>query len=494
LVISLLSSDRFSLLRFLSRGASRIAGIVFALVALTMSCAASCADDWLVSSFVPTHSRFEAFAIAHGHHVAMDSARESTRVLFITRRNLPPRCSRIAQVRPNEEKTVPHTVFSSFVQGDPASGPKRFAATTYYDANSRAAQIGTGGGVVFRNDYGLWNGALFKVSDPSGAPSYWQANARHKDGQIKSMNLGGTIGTNASAFQTIKTLDGLGRIDTIKTGNAASGTGATTVQNANYDIDSFGNLVSRSDAPTGGSGGAVISITPSESYQYDALNRVTGKNNVANSVATYDALGNIQTKNQSAAGTFVYETVGGAANYRLKTFAGRTYVYDLDGNVTSDGLRTIAYTPWQLPWRVTRGANSLAWDYDHSHSRTIEKSTTHGTTFFAGGGFERVVPLDSTTANPKTIERTYIPSPEGIVGVITNTFTGNATGAETQTNKTEYWHKDHIGSLVATTDQTGAITQRFRFEIKGVRLDLIYVISRISYYTYRPIQLGNHAV
>ncbi|TAG46818.1 MAG: hypothetical protein EAZ30_11500 [Betaproteobacteria bacterium] len=357
---------------------------------------------------------------------------------------------------------------STTVQGDPSTGPKRFATTTFYDTNARPERMGTAGGVIFRNNFAVWNGSLFNVTDPGGLNSYWQSNSRYQDGQIKSMNVGGSIGANASAFQTIKTLDGLGRIDTIKTGNATSGTASTNIQNANYDIDSFGNLVARSDAPTGGSGGAILTITASETYQYDALNRVTGKNGTANSVATYDSLGNIQTKNQSAAGTFVYETVGGVANYRLKTYAGRTYVYDGDGNVTNDGLRTISYAPWSLPWLATRGANSLSWDYDHARGRTIERSTTHGTTFFASG-FELVVPTDSTTTNPKTIERTYIPTPEGIVGVLTRTAIGNNNTTESVTNKTEYWHKDHIGSLVATTDQTGTVTQRFRFEPWGGR-------------------------
>jgi RHS repeat-associated protein len=92
----------------------------------------------------------------------------------------------------------------------------------------------------------------------------------------------------------------------------------------------------------------------------------------------------------------------------------------------------------------------------------------HGTTFYAGG-FELVIPTESSAQNPRTIERTYIPTPEGIVGTLTRTTTGNASGAETVLNKTEYWHKDHIGSLVATTDQGGAVTQRFRFEPWGNR-------------------------
>ena len=109
------------------------------------------------------------------------------------------------------------------------------------------------------------------------ALTHWQINTRHLDGQSKATTSGG-----AGTITTAKALDGLGRIDTLKTGSASN---ATLIQNANYDIDSFGNLVARSDLPNG------LTITSAETYLYDALNRVTGKNGVANSVATYDALG-----------------------------------------------------------------------------------------------------------------------------------------------------------------------------------------------------------
>ena len=55
------------------------------------------------------------------------------------------------------------------------------------------------------------------------------------------------------------------------------------------------------------------------------------------------------------------------------------------------------------------------------------------------------------------------------MGTVTNTFAGNTNSVKTSTNITKYWHKVHLGSLVAISDQSGAITQRFKFDPWGKR-------------------------
>lgn len=340
------------------------------------------------------------------------------------------------------------------VQGDPSSGPKRFVNTTYYDQNSRAQQIGTPGGVVFVNAFASWDGSLYKVSNSSATATHWQVGSRFADGQVKSKSLMG-------ALTTTQSLDGLGRISGIKTGTSGN---ATLVQNATYIIDSFGSLVERTDTPNG------LSILPNEKFQYDSLNRLTGRNSpgqaTSGTAASYDAIGNLLTK--AGAATYAYTD---SSTRRLTAYAGTTIAYDGNGNITADNSRSLIYTPWNVPWSVSRGGNALTWDYDHAHQRSVERSNVHGTTFFSpGGGFELVVPTESTSANPKTIERTYIPSPEGTIGTITNTFTDSINAPETAgLTKYEYWHKDHLGSLVATSSETGVLTQRFSFDAWGKR-------------------------
>ena len=144
-----------------------------------------------------------------------------------------------------------------------------------------------------------------------------------------------------------------------------------------------------------------------------------------------------------------------------------------NGNVLNDSIRTMDYTAWNLPKRITKtsGTNTgstLAYEYDASHARIKEVSTLHGTTYYAGG-YELVIPASSTAAQNQTEERTYVSSPEGTIGVITQKTTANASGGPTTSTDTAYWHKDHLGSLIAITNPAGTVTQRFRFDAWGNR-------------------------
>ena len=150
-----------------------------------------------------------------------------------------------------------------------------------------------------------------------------------------------------------------------------------------------------------------------------------------------------------------------------------TTVVEPNGNLQNDGIRTFAYTAWNLPKLITKtsGVNTgstLAYDYDQSHARIKEVSTLHGTTYYAGG-YELVIPASSTAAQNQTEERTYVSSHEGTIGVVTLKTTANASGGATSSVDTAYWHKDHLGSLIAVTNPGGTVTLRFRFDAWGNR-------------------------
>ena len=111
-----------------------------------------------------------------------------------------------------------------------------------------------------------------------------------------------------------------------------------------------------------------------------------------------------------------------------------------NGNLLNDSIRTMDYTAWNLPKLITKttGSNAgstLAYDYDQSHARIKEVSTLHGTTYYAGG-YELVIPASSTAAQNQTEERTYVSSPEGTIGVITQKTTANASGGPTTSTDT----------------------------------------------------------
>ena len=134
-----------------------------------------------------------------------------------------------------------------------------------------------------------------------------------------------------------------------------------------------------------------------------------------------DAVGNLTSK--LGQGAYTYDT----ASKRLASLGVNTYSYDANGNVMSDGQRTIQYNPFNLPDWINKGGAQLNYSYDGAHARVNETSPTHGTTYSSvglGGGYEFVIPADSTAANPKREERTYVSTPKGTLGVIPQTSVG----------------------------------------------------------------------
>ena len=81
-----------------------------------------------------------------------------------------------------------------------------------------------------------------------------------------------------------------------------------------------------------------------------------------------------------------------------------------------------------------------------------------GTTTFVNGALFEVA---TTEAGAVTAWRHYIDSPEGVIGVVMR-YPAQAT-------TTRYWHKDHLGSMVAETDAGGANVERFAYDAWGKR-------------------------
>jgi len=353
--------------------------------------------------------------------------------------------------------TVTELDRSATSSADGKNGPRKFVNAVQYDANSRTKRVGYPGGVVTQNHFKAWSGSLNRVSDDSGATTHWTATSRYLDGQIAQMTVGGLV--------TGKSYDSLGRLDTITTAGG-------TVQNLDVTYNRFGNLVDRIDIPNGiATGGA------KETYGYDAMNRLTTRNGAT--FASYDAIGNLKTLVGSGWGgtglgtnVYTYDTdckrllsvTNAVTPENARALGSCIAGYDANGNVVNDGVRTAQYTAWNLPKTISRGPSSLSYEYDHSHGRVKEVSTAHGTTYYVGG-YELVIPADSSAATPKLEERTFIATPAGTVGVITQ----RTSGTSPRTTDISYWHKDHLGSLVAITNQAGTVTQRFRFDAWGNR-------------------------
>jgi len=344
----------------------------------------------------------------------------------------------------------------------------------------------------------------------------WTANAVNAWGRIENQSFG----TGATAVVDTSVFDAAtGRINTL---TAGIGT-ATNVLYYRYGWDTIGSLKTRTDYNGDGTTGWVT-----ETFFYDdsvtGVDRLTSYQvlNTSGSVnrtttLQYNALGD--TLYRSDVGVYTYPAQGANsvrphAVTQLQGASTIAYGYDAQGNLTTasgGAYRSISYTSFNLPdgqsGVLGAAGTRYTWQYDESHARIKEvrvatvatavtasgpTGTSTGasagqvaagtrTTWYmhpdnAGGlGFEceQTVPSSGTASN---LSRHYLSAGGIAIGMFEATGTlpaPSGTAPPTISTivlvKVEYWHKDHLGSVAATTDHTGAVTARYAYDPFGKR-------------------------
>ncbi len=192
---------------------------------------------------------------------------------------------------------------------------------------------------------------------------------------------------------------------------------------------------------------------------------------VTTATFSYDAKGNILTK--TGVGSYTYGAVGAscaagsiAGPHAVTSIAGgnigtknATYCYDANGNMTSGDGRTVTYTAFDKPEQINRGTTSVRFAYGPDRCRfQSEDITATGTStphYVGGKAFERI-----TAPGGAQTDKHYI----GGFAVVTHAGVGDSAVATTQ-----YLHRDHLGSLEATSDVAGALDERLSFDSWGRR-------------------------
>jgi RHS repeat-associated protein len=345
-----------------------------------------------------------------------------------------------------------------------------------YDSNGRVDQQVWPTGLGVRHIYNT-DGVLLEMRNAATSALYWQRVENNARGQIVRSVTGNGL-TQRTTWQPETGLATAMQVGT----SSASG----SVVNLGYAYNALHNLTTRSD----------VIASVNETFQYDRLNRLTLQELTAaagnRSVAYhYDALGNI--KYHSEIGLYDYTPEAGEtvarphAVRRITGFAGKLtnpqYKYDPNGNLVSvtgaNGVtRTNAWTSFDMPQSLSlssRGVSST-FLYGPEHQRIRQVTTRDGqsrTTHY----------LHPDNAGGLFFER----EEQGTGGVATNRhFLSVAGGAFLQletpgalqadpvaTNLTgvqlRYLHKDHLGSVVAITEGTGAVMERLAYEPFGKR-------------------------
>ena len=346
-----------------------------------------------------------------------------------------------------------------------------YVTSTTYDAYGRTdtqtypASAGYPTGFAVRNVYNSNSYLIQVVNAATPATVYWTANSMDAQGHLTQQTYGNGVVTQ----QVFDPATG-------KLLNQYAGAG-NAVQNMSYTYDTIGNLSTRQDA----------NQNLVETYLYDTLNRLTSATAVSGAVNVtttfaYNAIGNITSK--SDVGAYTYNASGGSS-IRPHAVAGITgtvngvvnpaYTYDANGNMTDGAGRTTVWTSFNMPGQITsqtpNGAKTAQFWYNPEHERTKELQADQSI----------VIVLSPRYDTGLHFEKKYIAAGGSLTGAIeyehylyagglmfgkyvTITQTDGQTIA---TTRTDYYSKDHLGSIVAITDQTGAVTQRLSYDAWG---------------------------
>ena len=219
--------------------------------------------------------------------------------------------------------------------------------------------------------------------------------------------------------------------------------------------DAVGNMLSKKD---------MLRPTKSEAYTYDALNRLasfkqgemtTGveiPNPLKQVQYNLDALGNRTTvttngvtTNYTADNMNAYTALTGGQNATLQ--------YDANGNLTNDGTHTYQYNYNNRLISVDNGATAT-YTYD-ALNRRIQKMVVEPvetTTNYYYCGDQAIEERDANNA----VLATYI------FGISVDDVLQMQRGGNTY-----YYHKNHLGSVVALTDGSGNLVERYEYDPYG---------------------------
>lgn len=375
---------------------------------------------------------------------------------------------------------------------------QNFLVSQTYDALGRAQLIrypqAGGERLTVENRYspfgGLWY--VLDAGDPLSAGDesvYWIADIVDVRGRVTQETLrnrntiNNTINSATGWLQKVESWD----------------KDLNMIQQVRYAFDEVGNVQSRERFrpwilnPDGsfyaGSNEQVI-----ESFDYDSLDRLltstVTRDGTVESIKSngYDRLGNFDYKD-STANTYSYSGCNGGL-HAVCSAGGTTFTYDANGNmIESAGTkeRIVEYDAANKPTQITDGGATVYFTYGADRARVFKQSFGNDgrieVTWYVGLGAEGQ-PLYEQNA---VVEDGQIVSREHLHFIYAGDHHGGQAFAvrvqeEVEDNNpslpnpvryagSEYYHRDHLGSVIAITGDTGSVeeTRLLSFDSWGKR-------------------------
>uniref|UniRef100_UPI002477DC7C RHS repeat domain-containing protein n=1 Tax=Neorhizobium tomejilense TaxID=2093828 RepID=UPI002477DC7C len=266
----------------------------------------------------------------------------------------------------------------------------------------------------------------------STVPGLITAASYEADGQTKSIAYANGVTTQ---FAYSPTRRWLSRVTTAK--------GSTVLMDNQYTLrDKLGRIRT------------ITGLTPADSwtYAYDDLDRLISADNAGDNgldeTYSYSATGNLLSRTRIA-GTYTYPAGTAVRPHAATQIGAKTIGYDANGNMVSDGTRTLVWDRSNQLASVTQGGSAVSFSYGPDGARVM-KNWALGKTLYAGADIE----IDRTTPGAETY--TYYPHPD--IKLMTT-----ATGTTTRS----FLHRDHLSSVRLVSDAAGTLAEQTSYAAYG---------------------------
>jgi RHS repeat-associated protein len=312
-------------------------------------------------------------------------------------------------------------------------GGSAFIQQYTFDSLGRAKQTTYPSGLSIVNEYNNY-GFLYRIKNSSSNKIYWQINELTALEQITKQLYGNGLTVNREFDKNTNFLTSI---------NTQNGKG--NQQNLGFNYDVIGNLTERKD----------LLQNKQEIFEYDALNRLLkAKIAGADSLSMlYDELGNITYK--SDVGNYHYGSVNNGP-HQLNSI-------DLTTKQCIPGLQiNTEYYSFNKVKSVSKDSNLIEVYYNNGRQRILQKKYVGNklvrTKIYVSPIFEKEI------TNTDTTEIHYIKGAEGTIAVFETKKKNNKVAAFLT-----YLHRDHIGSVVMLTSDSGYILANYSYDAWGKR-------------------------
>lgn len=225
--------------------------------------------------------------------------------------------------------------------------------------------------------------------------------------------------------------------------------GSTDIQHFTYTYNDIGSMLTRSDQ--------IHTLT--ETFTYDSRDRLTSATVTGSSAVSYDFndIGNMTLKSDLG-DPLQYNHASAIHAITGVTNGGTTDLinYDLNGNLKDgDDVPTITWSSFNKPTQLTKGG--ITYNFEYGPDRLRYKRLKGSQKIeYVNGHYEYA--SDVWVSAERHAIRAY-----GRAIMYRHTWLGTPTNL--------YLHRDHLGSLTAKTDNTGAVVERFSYDAWGARRD-----------------------